>query len=53
MQTTTGDLVERSKNGGGVDKEDAVQSIDAMITRVEGLKRKVSETTYLAYDPSA
>jgi hypothetical protein len=42
MQTTTGDLVERSKNGGEVDKEDAIQSIDSMITRVENLKRKVS-----------
>ena len=46
MQTTANDLVERSKNGGEVDKEDAVQSIDAMITRVENLKRKVSEITY-------
>jgi hypothetical protein len=44
---TTNDLVERSKNGGGVDKEDAVQSIEAMITRVENLKRKVNETTCL------
>lgn len=42
MQTTTNDLVERSKSG-GVDKEDAVQGIDAMITRVENLKRKVSK----------
>ena len=46
MQTTANDLAKRSKNGGGVDKEDAIQSIDAMITRVENLKRKVSEATY-------
>lgn len=46
MQTTANDLVERSKNGGGVEKEDAIQSIDAMITRVENLKRKVSETLF-------
>lgn len=45
MQTMTNELVERSKNDGAVDKEDAIQSIDAMITRVEGLKRKVSEST--------
>lgn len=44
MQTTANDLVERSKNDGGVDKEDAIQSIDTIITRVEGLKRKVNET---------
>jgi len=44
MQTTANDLVERSKNGGGVEREDAVQSIDVMITRVENLKRKVRET---------
>lgn len=43
MQTTTNDLVERSKNG-EADEEDAIQSIDAMITRVENLKRKVGET---------
>jgi len=42
MQTTTNDLVERSKNG-GADEEDAIQSIDAMITRVENLKRKLSD----------
>lgn len=41
MQTTTSDLVERSKNGGEVDKEDTIQSIDAMVARVENLKRKV------------
>jgi len=46
MQTTANDLAERSKNGGEVDKEDAIQSIDAMITRVENLKRKVSKITY-------
>jgi len=44
MQTTANDLAQRSKNGGGVDKEDGVQSIDSMITRVENLKRRVSET---------
>jgi len=43
MQTTANDLVERSKNGGEVGKEDAAQSIDAMITRVENLKRKLSD----------
>jgi len=46
MQTTANDLVERSKNGGEVGKEDAAQTIDAMITRVENLKRKVSEIMY-------
>ena len=46
MQTTANDLAERSKNGGGVDKEDTIQSIDTMITRVENLKRKVCETTH-------
>jgi hypothetical protein len=46
MQTTANDLAKRSKNDGGVDREDAIQSIDAMITRVENLKRKVSEATY-------
>lgn len=40
----TNDLVEWSRNGGGVEKEDAIQSIDAVITRVDSLKRKVSET---------
>jgi len=46
LQTTTSDLAKRSKDGEGVDKEDAIQNIDAMITRVENLKRKVSETVY-------
>jgi len=46
MQTTANDLVKRSKGDGGVDKEDAVQSIDTMITRVENLKRKVSGTVH-------
>ena len=46
MQTTANDLAQRSKNGGGVDKEDGVQSIDSMITRVENLKRRVSETVF-------
>lgn len=45
MQVTTNDLVDRSKNGGGVDKEDAIQNIDAMIARVDNLKRKVSGVT--------
>jgi macrophage erythroblast attacher len=47
MQTTTNDLVDRSKNG-GVDEEDAVQSIDTMITRVENLKRKVGQPVSLS-----
>ncbi|KAF9787953.1 CTLH/CRA C-terminal to lish motif domain-containing protein [Thelephora terrestris] len=42
IQATTSGLVERSKNG-GADKEDAIQTIDAMITRVENLKRKLSD----------
>ena len=46
MQTAANDLVERSKNGGGLDKEDAIQSVDTVITRVENLKRKVSESSY-------
>ena len=46
MQTTANDLTKRSKDSGGLDREDAIQSIDTMITRVEGLKRKVSETVY-------
>jgi len=44
MQATANDLAQRSKNCGGVDKEDGIQSIDSMITRVENLKRRVSET---------
>jgi len=43
MQTITNDLAKRSKNSGVVDKEDATQNIDAMITRVENLKRKLSD----------
>ena len=46
MQTAANDLVERANNGGGLDKEDAIQSIDTVITRVENLKRKVSESSY-------
>ena len=46
LQTTANDLAKRSKDSGEVDKEDSVQNIDAMITRVENLKRKVSETVH-------
>ena len=46
MQTTANDLAKRSKDNGGVDKEDTIQSIETMITRVESLKRKASETVY-------
>ena len=46
MQMTANDLAKRSKDGGGVDNEGAVQSIDTMITRVENLKRKVSEAMH-------
>lgn len=46
MQTSVNDLVERSKSSGGVDKEDTIQCVDSMITRVENLKRKVSGTIY-------
>ncbi|KAJ7266891.1 CTLH/CRA C-terminal to lish motif domain-containing protein [Mycena haematopus] len=51
VQSTTADLVNQASST-GVDSEAAVQSIDAMISTVENLKRKLSELHETAGNPT-